>query len=1249
MVRYKVKKKVMRRVEKGEKKGKIPILTPYHKPYKIQDEILFYRREGCMKNTTKLIGIIALAAFMAFSMAACEDGNSESRSGKTDLEGTWSAGGGREVTFTGNTFTYRINGTTQYSGTFTISGSTITFNATGLGTANGTYALTEETLILSLPSVETVDGTYYKGTSVREEGIVWTAVTNNPFVFPDTIYAIAYGNEIFVAGGSFGKIAYSSNGIDWTAVSNSTFGDSYINAIAYGNETFVAGGRGGKIAYSSNGINWTAVADTAFDGGEIEAITYGSGKFVAVGGDGKIAYSEDGVTWEAVTSSTFGSSYIYTVAYNNGKFVAGGASGKIAFSTNGVNWTAVSNSTFGSIVNTITYGSGKFVAGSGNLDSVSKIAYSYNGETWYSVANSSFGASAIRTIAYGNGKFVAGGSGGYKTAFSYDGTSWTAITNSTLSEPDYEALTVNAIAYGDGKFVAVYSYQIAYWADGGNSGGSENEASPYLLTPNTWTNGDLTTSGAVLWYSFAVTAGETYYIWWNDSFSGNGTKTLDLKVDAKYGNSGSSIFTAGDSAWSYPRSFTASANDTVKLKVYPYFSGSTGTFAVAFTTASIRPGTSITWNPVDSPFGANTVNAVAYGSAVFVSGSSNGQIAYSSDGINWTSASSTFGSSAVNAIIYNSGKYLAAGAGGKIATSTNGSTWTAVTNTTFGANSVINALAYGNGKYVAGGTNGQMATSTDGAAWTPVPTANTSFGSTTINDITFSNGNFIAVGAGGKMATSPDGVNWTEVQLNSAFGSSDTISAVAAGNGNYVAGGTNGKMAFSSNGASWNTVTSPFDTDIYNIAYGNGKFTAVGGNGQMATSLDGLNWNLLPNNPFSGTDIRAIAFGDGKFVAGGGDSGGGGSGSAGQMAYWEDEDDSGGDELIGVNLAVPVVTINAAAKTVTWNAVPNASSYTLKIGSDEYEVNGTSYSLASLSDGMHEISVKTNGYETTTHSYKPSLYCATQAVQSCTIDNVVIYVEMVNVAGGSYSMGQNGDGSAGNVTPLHTATVGDYWIGKYEVTQEQYKAVMGSLPVALGSGAGYENYPVHYVSWYETLVFCNKLSIAAGLTPAYRIKSSTDPAAWGEVPTGNDAAWNAAEIVAGSTGYRLPTEAQWEYAAKGGNASPDSYLYAGSNTADYVAWYDKNSGSVTHAVGTKAPNSLGIYDMSGNVAEWCGDWYGNYTSAAQTDSAGASAGVDRVHRGGGCVNRDVEVRAVDRNRGYPRIQYVNLGFRLVRP
>lgn len=214
--------------------------------------------------------------------------------------------------------------------------------------------------------------------------------------------------------------------------------------------------------------------------------------------------------------------------------------------------------------------------------------------------------------------------------------------------------------------------------------------------------------------------------------------------------------------------------------------------------------------------------------------------------------------------------------------------------------------------------------------------------------------------------------------------------------------------------------------------------------------------------------------------------------------------------------------------------------------------------------------------------------------------------------------------------PVHQVTVSSFMIGKYEVTQEQYKQVMGTNPSKFSSGTKAPRRPVEQVSWYEAVAFCNRLSELEGLKKVYAI-NGTD--------VKGDFSWN---------GYRLPTEAEWEYAARGGSQS-QGYTYSGSNDAGSVAWHDGNSGNTTHPVGTNAPNELGLYDMSGNVWEWCWDWYkGGYEALPQRDPIGVSSGGPRVNRGGSWNNSFNNLRSTKRNGNSPSLRYDILGFRLLR-
>ena len=220
-----------------------------------------------------------------------------------------------------------------------------------------------------------------------------------------------------------------------------------------------------------------------------------------------------------------------------------------------------------------------------------------------------------------------------------------------------------------------------------------------------------------------------------------------------------------------------------------------------------------------------------------------------------------------------------------------------------------------------------------------------------------------------------------------------------------------------------------------------------------------------------------------------------------------------------------------------------------------------------------------------------------------------ISIDMVRVEAGTFTMGATAEMKDPwkEEKPTHQVTLtNDYYIGKYEVTQALWKAVMGKKPSKFKG----DNLPVEQVSWNDCQKFINKLNSITGKT------------------------------------FRLPTEAEWEYAARGGNKSR-GYQYSGSNNLLDVAWCYYDMGNKTHAVGTKQPNELGIYDMSGNVWEWCQDWYGEYNSSSQVNPTGANSGSDRVNRGGSMADYAEYFRLSYRSGDSPVTRGYNLGLRLV--
>ena len=218
---------------------------------------------------------------------------------------------------------------------------------------------------------------------------------------------------------------------------------------------------------------------------------------------------------------------------------------------------------------------------------------------------------------------------------------------------------------------------------------------------------------------------------------------------------------------------------------------------------------------------------------------------------------------------------------------------------------------------------------------------------------------------------------------------------------------------------------------------------------------------------------------------------------------------------------------------------------------------------------------------------------------------------MIAVNGGTFQMGataEQTDDADADEYPVHSVTLSDYYIGETEVTQELWVAVMGSNPSYF---TGDMQCPVECVSWDDCQEFISKLNSLTG------------------------------------ENFKLPTEAQWEYAARGGENS-NGYLYSGSNTIGEVAWYGGNSNSKTHAVKTKSPNELGIYDMSGNVWEWCYDWFGDYSSSSVTNPTGPSSGSSRVPRGGCWFDYAKYCRVAVRGHSYPDYGNFYYGLRLAR-
>lgn len=352
---------------------------------------------------------------------------------------------------------------------------------------------------------------------------------------------------------------------------------------------------------------------------------------------------------------------------------------------------------------------------------------------------------------------------------------------------------------------------------------------------------------------------------------------------------------------------------------------------------------------------------------------------------------------------------------------------------------------------------------------------------------------------------------------------------------------------------------------------------------------------------------------------------------------------------------------------------------TFSVASGEVE-NGTSVTITCATEGA-KIYYTTDGSAPTVASTEYT--AAISITEEVTIKAIAVKAEMndsavasvsytiktpavpagfVLIPAGEFQMGSNAGYDEDK--PVHTVTISnDFYMCDHEVTQAEYEAVMETNPSyfvgegpykEVAAGEVQENRPVDMVNWYMTLVYCNKLSMKEDLTPCYTIGGETDPTKWGTIPTDSaDENWDKVTCNWAADGYRLPTEAEWEYAARAGDNTVDALIWGRTNAEDSLdeyAWFISNADWITHEVKIKKPNANGLYDMAGNVSEWCWDCYAEYTSEAVTDPRGGDSSENgRVYRGG-AYGYDAEDCVVS-YRDYdfmPHAQKDNVGFRVVR-
>ena len=317
---------------------------------------------------------------------------------------------------------------------------------------------------------------------------------------------------------------------------------------------------------------------------------------------------------------------------------------------------------------------------------------------------------------------------------------------------------------------------------------------------------------------------------------------------------------------------------------------------------------------------------------------------------------------------------------------------------------------------------------------------------------------------------------------------------------------------------------------------------------------------------------------------------------------------------------------------------------------DVATVNASTGEVTIVGAGTATITATVADSDTYTYATKTASYTLT-VTQSVTIPE-----GFVKVLGTTIKGDETWTPSSRVFVSGRSLTIPDLYVCDHEVTRGEYKALMGTDPSTADAydkdgnkltGDDVLKNPVNSVNWYDAIAYCNKLSVKEGLDCAYTVSGISDweNLAYSSIPTSSNDLWNAATCNFEASGYRLPTEAEWEWLARGGK----NYTYAGSNTLGDVAWYDSNTNSTgSRDVKTKAANGYGLYDMSGNVWEWCWDWKGITSISSSTGASGVSWGNKRVLRGGCWFDIDVNCEVVGGGSSNPENRRKYDGFRLVR-
>ncbi len=349
--------------------------------------------------------------------------------------------------------------------------------------------------------------------------------------------------------------------------------------------------------------------------------------------------------------------------------------------------------------------------------------------------------------------------------------------------------------------------------------------------------------------------------------------------------------------------------------------------------------------------------------------------------------------------------------------------------------------------------------------------------------------------------------------------------------------------------------------------------------------------------------------------------------------------------------ATPVTAITATAQytgTVTWSPVVSGTFAASTVYTATITLTAkTGFTLTGVAANSFTVAGATSDTNSANSGVVTAVFPVTVAIWSPHIGN------MMAVPAGRFQR----DATATNISVITQA----YRMSAHEITRARFVALLTTDPTNTTWSSGTTD-PVQKANWYHAIAFCNKLSLAEGLTPVYVVSGvNFNTLTYATIPTTNNATWNAVTATWTNNGYRLPTEMEWMWAAmgapadgQGGGTNMTGYAKAfagstGSNMIGDYAWYDSNSIHKTHPAGSKTANELGLYDMSGNVSEWTWDQYNTYPTGTQTDYRGAASGADRVNRGGGWNDNPPFCPVARRINVDPHFQGDGIGFRVVRP